>query len=278
MSMDLEAAADKAPGKGFSPLPDDVLLRVASYLWFHDLFAASAVDRRARALIVGSKPVIYDLMANLFVRNGGRCIDPQRINDLCGFSCTHVLRLCSRFAYWPTDIDTDLLRYNVEEVQLAGQTSRCASYTGRQLGYNRSLLYESAMAGRLRSVRSVSATAETPTVSPYPFTKLVYDPSLQCTVPIISGIAYYELTIHPPVANTKRGKGRRARQDEGYTPCEAIGIANSMHDVKSMPGWNQDSYGFHGDDGCFYHNDSLRGVQFTSDPAEAVFGVGDTVG
>jgi hypothetical protein len=215
-AMDASNAKPPASGKGFSPLSDDLLLEIVSYLWFHDLYSTSAVDRRARSLIVDNKPIIYDLMANLFIRNGAREINPQRLKDLCGFSCTQVLRLCSRFAYWPTDIDTDLLKYNVEEVALQGQTSRCVTYTGRVLGYNRrymlyalfsmlivslslslslsqsltlnlslnlshnrsfvgnmhfpvlsSLIYESAMAGRLRSIRSVSATAETPTVSRY---------------------------------------------------------------------------------------------------------------
>ncbi|CCI39393.1 unnamed protein product [Albugo candida] len=53
----------------------------------------------------------------------------------------------------------------------------------------------------------------------------------------------------------------------------SIGFANAyFHLVDKQPGWDIHSYGYHGDDGRYYHN-SGRGVTFGPR-----FNVGDTVG
>jgi hypothetical protein len=56
--------------------------------------------------------------------------------------------------------------------------------------------------------------------------------------------------------------------------CVAIGLANEIFDWKKrMPGWDKNSYGYHGDDGGIFHGkgDMLRRFGPT-------YGVGDTVG
>jgi len=44
-------------------------------------------------------------------------------------------------------------------------------------------------------------------------------------------------------------------------PCVAIGIAHSMSNDKlnAMPGWNDSSFAFHGDDGHFFHRHGQSG-------------------
>ncbi|KAL7531585.1 hypothetical protein ACHAWF_003835 [Thalassiosira exigua] len=89
-------------------------------------------------------------------------------------------------------------------------------------------------------------------------------------------VAYFEATIvkqdgdsstvPQPAQPTRHGNQRR---DE----CIAIGLSNQSFAIESkMPGWDGESYGWHGDDGGFYH-----GQKMNLQPGPS-FGAGDTVG
>ena len=45
-------------------------------------------------------------------------------------------------------------------------------------------------------------------------------------------------------------------------PCVAVGIAHPLHidKLSSMPGWNDFSFAFHGDDGLFFHQQGHTGI------------------
>lgn len=87
-------------------------------------------------------------------------------------------------------------------------------------------------------------------------------------------IAYYEVLV------TKRAKSEAGIQlfnpDEEFdaaAECVAVGLATKSFELKRLPGWDNDSYGYHGDDGAIFHG---RGRQLaTYGPS---FGASDTVG
>lgn len=59
-----------------------------------------------------------------------------------------------------------------------------------------------------------------------------------------------------------------------YSDCVAVGIATKSFQYQSrMPGWDQQSYGYHGDDGGIFHSSGGMLKQFGPK-----FGPGDTVG
>ncbi|EQC41785.1 hypothetical protein SDRG_00648 [Saprolegnia diclina VS20] len=78
---------------------------------------------------------------------------------------------------------------------------------------------------------------------------------------------YYEVTIGAePMINPQRPFLHDRH-------CVSVGLCNKSFRLKgAQPGWRRHSYGYHGDDGCFFHA-SARGEAFG--PA---FSSGDTVG
>jgi hypothetical protein len=150
--------------------------------------------------------------------------------------------------------------------------------------------------------------------SSLPYTKIIYDnychfghfPQL---IPLSSHIAYYEITIHPacpPSLNSNPNRNSTAEnsnndddnddedssywedeedeneeQDELFhqPPCVCIGLARPGFDIYTMmPGWNEHSFAFHGDDGLFFCGDSEHGYPPLKNRSLNRFGCGDTVG
>jgi hypothetical protein len=109
-----------------------------------------------------------------------------------------------------------------------------------------------------------------PFVAPY----VDQDGSVQVTPRLI---AYYEVSIldKPPEEQDD--------DDDDDTPpppisqnseCVAVGIATeSFHVHSRMPGWDSQSFGYHGDDGGIFHSSGGMVEQFGPR-----FGAGDTVG
>ncbi|CAN0158030.1 unnamed protein product, partial [Scytosiphon promiscuus] len=81
--------------------------------------------------------------------------------------------------------------------------------------------------------------------------------------------AYFEITLGDPVAPLGQAQGAFFSADQ----CVAIGLANdSFPLVGHQPGWDRNSWGFHSDDGRFYHRCGVDSQNSTT------FGPGDTVG
>eukprot|EP00549_Striatella_unipunctata_P023414 CAMPEP_0118706418 /NCGR_PEP_ID=MMETSP0800-20121206/20545_1 /TAXON_ID=210618 ORGANISM="Striatella unipunctata, Strain CCMP2910" /NCGR_SAMPLE_ID=MMETSP0800 /ASSEMBLY_ACC=CAM_ASM_000638 /LENGTH=319 /DNA_ID=CAMNT_0006608947 /DNA_START=223 /DNA_END=1182 /DNA_ORIENTATION=- len=81
-------------------------------------------------------------------------------------------------------------------------------------------------------------------------------------------VSYYEISIH---ADTTNGVGDR----DGYynNECIAIGLATEKFQLHNrMPGWDQHSYGYHGDDGGVFHESGESQNHYEE------FGAGDVVG
>lgn len=110
------------------------------------------------------------------------------------------------------------------------------------------------------AIRGMSVSAWRPFVAPY----VEKDNSIQVAPRMV---AYFEVSI-------------LRRQDEECTPtissrdCVAVGIATeSFHCRSKMPGWDSQSFGYHGDDGGTFH--ASGGMVERFGPC---FGEGDTVG
>lgn len=80
-----------------------------------------------------------------------------------------------------------------------------------------------------------------------------------------------DLTIlNNNISPTNRSPPRRT----SYTDCVAVGVATRNFQFQSrMPGWDQLSYGYHGDDGGIFHSSGTMLKQFGPK-----YGPGDTVG
>ena len=264
-------------------LDDDSIIRILAYLWFHDLFRVGTVSKRYRQLVMSpSTQLSYSLFTNFWhqqIASENKMVDCKKLAEMLSptlFS-QEIVHLCSRYSNWPTEIDTTVMVKDMRDVTalIPGQTSACVAYTGRRLGSNRSFVANNHFP--IPNVESFTWKKEIQDehhmmqLSAFPFTKLVYDSSSSrdCTVPLLSGICYYEITIHPPSPALStlvmNGGNPYPNHDNNHDinhvissatiPCVAIGIAHSMSNDKlnAMPGWYDSSFAFHGDDGHFFH-------------------------
>eukprot|EP00599_Poterioochromonas_sp_BG-1_P002997 CAMPEP_0173148266 /NCGR_PEP_ID=MMETSP1105-20130129/9612_1 /TAXON_ID=2985 /ORGANISM="Ochromonas sp., Strain BG-1" /LENGTH=903 /DNA_ID=CAMNT_0014062877 /DNA_START=252 /DNA_END=2963 /DNA_ORIENTATION=+ len=151
-------------------------------------------------------------------------------------------------------------------------------YQGRIMGRNRTVIandhfplvfpgFQSSFAKekKLHNLRPISAL---------PFLKTTINPLNGESVPVLSHIAYYEITIHQAIIPTTLDI-----DPEGLNPCICIGVARPGFDIyHMMAGWDRNSYGFHGDDGLFFCGNSENGFRPIINTALNRFGAGDTVG
>jgi hypothetical protein len=85
-------------------------------------------------------------------------------------------------------------------------------------------------------------------------------------------VSYYEVSIKSCPDDFRVGQG--VEQNSRRSDCVAIGVATKEFNLYSgMPGWDTESYGYHGDDGGIFHGSG--GIKRRFGPA---FGEGDTVG
>lgn len=106
-----------------------------------------------------------------------------------------------------------------------------------------------AFAGQyLGGDRSVRANAPFPTTFHVQVLK-VRDPSGECSYKIgVTASGYFEITI----SKRERPRGAyRVTADD----MSAIGLGSpAFRLVDKQPGWDANSYGYHGDDGHFFHH------------------------
>lgn len=100
------------------------------------------------------------------------------------------------------------------------------------------------------------------------------DSKVQLTPRLVS---YFEVSILPAPAEflgtRPRGLGRH-RYGTTAPECVAVGLATESFSLHTrMPGWDSQSYGYHGDDGGIFHAAGSMIKEYGSH-----FGVGDTIG
>jgi len=90
-------------------------------------------------------------------------------------------------------------------------------------------------------------------------------------------VAYFEVSMHQYQQPGDNAAGRAGQNNQRHfrRECTAVGLATEEFPLhRKMPGWDSHSFGYHGDDGCLFHNTS-----FHSDSRRLpMFGAGDVVG
>lgn len=83
-------------------------------------------------------------------------------------------------------------------------------------------------------------------------------------------VLYFEVTIE----RVSCSDPQEMRQNSLYDECIAVGLASkSFEKSKQLPGWDKESYGYHGDDGGIFHGKGRQLLQYGPS-----FGCGDVVG
>ena len=84
-------------------------------------------------------------------------------------------------------------------------------------------------------------------------------------------VTYYEVSILPCPEDFE---SERIEHHPRASDCVAVGVATGTFNLRSrMPGWDDSSYGYHGDDGGIFHGAGHMMRRFGPS-----FGEGDTVG
>lgn len=151
------------------------------------------------------------------------------------------------------------------------------------LSFPHSIMNLMTRRGRGRPDRALSfnqrikSVTHLPFVSPY-VSKIVLNEKTKKTNLSINVtprlVAYYEVTIHEKRSEDGALGTNIISEEENLIDCVAVGIATDRFNEKhKMPGWDNFSYGYHGDDGGIFH---ARGDMVKQYGPK--FGVGDTVG
>ena len=86
-------------------------------------------------------------------------------------------------------------------------------------------------------------------------------------------VAYFEVNIAGRVENLSASS--KIRGENKHHRIVAVGLSTqSFRTQENLPGWDDASYGYHGDDGRFFH----RGRAAPQTDSSVTFGPGDTVG
>lgn len=102
---------------------------------------------------------------------------------------------------------------------------------------------------------------ESLTAQPFCTPLVLPDRSVDVTPRLVS---YFEVTIGQP----------KRRAQNGIPECVAVGLSrDGFNLLQKMPGWDSQSYGYHGDDGGAYHDSGHMCFKFGPK-----YGPGDTVG
>lgn len=278
-------------------LPEDVLLYIMAFLDGPSLNALRLTSRDLRD--VASRPHVW---AELCLRRLFKETVPfAQFDEQSGFRMSvpcssarqglQIRRLCQQARALPvlpnsifpegvTRLSHDTYRF-VRRVGVANRCVRAMTPLPRPSMPRGEVLMRKAaeMAGMqnlipLRHLRRWGG-APRPFICPYVVKRSGADAEVQITPRLVS---YYEVTVleageqHGEIEETGRARGFHA------LPCIAVGLSTvefkpyAGH-VGRLPGWDSNSYGYHSDDGGFFHN---RGVMQCT--LGRGYGPGDTVG
>ena len=243
-------------------LPTDIIVKVYEYLWFEDVRTYITLTKDKQT---GEKMIHFLLNACLsklkspFTHMNSRefSSDPIRHN---------ILHFVSKLPPWPSRLVTveDSLLIDFER-----DDQIFYRFTGNHLGGNAAVIGDNYFP---------ILPQENSATLPLPFSKLVVNPQNPAQpIMTMSRVAYFEVTIHepelPPVVSSSGN--REQLQYDSFPSCIAVGLASSRFPLSGrMPGWDVYSFGYHGDDGFFYH-DHMESEKFD---LKKTFGPHDTIG
>jgi len=267
-----------------------------SYFWFSDVIQLSSINQMTRKLLLEEDMIIpYELFNHLLSKTN-RFIDHIDILEPSGWNMKTMFAFARRLTKWPTNIalsermkpnyqcqidvldkekDSDSLPESVRKNQ-----NPCFVYQGASQGFNRTIVSNDHFPVLIQSQFSMNTGLKP--ISRVPFTKIVHDTETKKSIPVLSYIAYYEISIHglkKPSIPTHIPRTTTARTEIPHHPCVCIGVARPGFDLYDlMPGWDEHSIAFHGDDGLYFSGQSNHGHMLNDDIHELQFGEKDTVG
>jgi hypothetical protein len=267
-------------------LSGDEVECVAGFLWFKDLLRFSACNKSLNQIIKSSNAA-WNLFINLMMRSGIEISSDLNLELRLPFQA--IISLALRVTPWPTDVDSYLIEqfseratpiYSIREVFTPNQTSRCFSYQGVIQGKNRAIVSNNHFP--LLFGHNVIPASRIRPASAVPFVKVITNAERE-KVPVLSCIAYYEIKIHACSESLRMSSSQHiVGNNDGVSqvPCIVVGIARPGFPlVGKMPGWDRNSHGYHGDDGLYYHGNSINGQVLTQDDnLGTTFGENDVVG
>lgn len=264
-------------------LPSLCISEIFKYLWFEDLAALALVSKKFKSDSVDNVHLLQEILIVLLHLTGTR----QRIQFSSGsHSAKDILTFAYRLCPWPTDTDLNasLVHFTappgLKKMNIDSPTNHILAYQGVTLGRNRSIIADNHFPV-LRLRDQPPRMSGSIKYSTLPFTKVVSAARNQPAAVMLSTIAYFEVAIHqpvPPVPAYDYSSGQRGtevtvvnRNDTAVRPCVAVGLALPGFSLRKMPGWDKTSYGWHGDDGLFFHGSSIRGHPLHGAPDHPLF-------
>lgn len=178
---------------------------------------------------------------------------------------SNMMHFSYRLREWPSRM-LENKSAKVYEVSMEGQRGKCFSYRGTKLGGNCAIVANCAFP-------AIPYCLQDDVSSVLPFSKVVNSDETGSRLQLVpSRVAYYEVKIHnvipPPSLSASDNAGA-----EG-PPCIVVGLGCALFPLRHrMPGWDHFSFGYHSDDGLFFHNETDQGAYIGE-----TFGPGDVVG
>jgi hypothetical protein len=249
-------------------IPFDALSEIFSFVWFGDIDSVACCSHYFHKSIREAPRFRRQMLSKL----------AQALNNIdvsiTDLDASSARWLAQRFAIWPSTLDYRHLPTLVTSSIDTDHKNVRVHFCGPRLGGDRAVfadmhfpcLASSEFSWKVDNGRRDFAS------SLVPFSKIVFRSSKRC----IDGscVAYFEVFVHPPPEYVQRDPyyGRRLYHENRPT-CVSVGLANpSFSSEGRMPGWDSRSFGYHGDDGHYFHGDGV-GIEFGPP-----FGSGDTVG
>lgn len=266
-------------------VPQDVLLQILLFLWFPDIFNLMQCSRDLQRDF-SFNALLWERICHLLLSKVYG-INPSPHTQL-RFCHPKLSTLCQRIPPWPSAIDlvsTRNKQHGPDHIVIEGLTAR---YVGQRFGKDRAIVANCHFPVKLDSrnrliesnlrILSDKRIAHRPfkndsnffdlNFSSVPFTKFTFE-KRDANVPILtlSYVAYFECTILPAVMPA------RGIFPMGWSPCVSVGLScPSFLLKKKQPGWDRCSFGYHSDDGNFFHGDGI------GESMGLPFGENDTVG
>jgi len=261
---------------------------LSQYLWLTDIFCTlTSLNLEIRSLVDDCcEEILFDKLFTIlhrlgrlpenFFENFHNTYSYQKAGE--GTGRRNYKRLIQGITTWPTQIDFPSLQHRrgplfIKEI-FGVSENRCVAYQGPRLGGDRAFVANNhfpvfAISGHSKLCTSRGVLLKTNTT---PFSKVLLRSKSQLDV-VLSLVAYFEIHIHEAVLPNPN---QLPTQFDGAN-CVAIGLALPFFKLNGlMPGWNRYSFGYHGDDGRFFHGCSDFGTAPTG--SDFRFGPGDVVG
>lgn len=228
----------------------DAWLTILEFLWYPDFLSCAQVCRWMNNLLQNSKNEIQKKYLLKLLSKLRSPFERLSLTATLDVEAVHsnMMHFSYRLREWPSRM-LENKSAKVYEVSMEGQRGKCFSYRGTKLGGNCAIVANCAFP-------AIPYCLQDDVSSVLPFSKVVNSDETGSRLQLVpSRVAYYEVKIHnvipPPSLSASDNAGA-----EG-PPCIVVGLGCALFPLRHrMPGWDHFSFGYHSDDGLFFHNET----------------------